>query len=146
MKPLLVGELNPYGEDSVFALYPLPEGSAGWRLCALVLGMKRREYLARFDRANLCTGKWSMKAAREKVAEILWLIDRPAMVLLGKKVCDAFRFDFKPFTIQYPLPIDDSARFPNIVILPHPSGRCRAWNEPGAFERARVVLREAGVL
>lgn len=83
MKPLLVGEQNPYGADPKFALYPYPENSAGGRLCFKVFGLTRHEYLARFDRVNLCSGKWSMS---------------------------------------------------------------RAWNEPGAYERARAVLREAGVL
>ena len=105
-----------------------------------------RNALARFDRVNLCVGKWSVKKAREKVVDILWMIDRPAMVLCGKKVCEAFHLEFKPFTWQAPLPVDDSRRFPNIVILPHPSGLSRAWNESGAYERARAVLREAGVL
>lgn len=32
------------------------------------------------------------------------------------------------------------------AVLSHPSGRNRAWNAPGTYERARAVLREAGVL
>ena len=28
------------------------------------------------------------------------------------------------------------------VVLPHPSGLSRAWNEAGAYERARALLRE----
>jgi hypothetical protein len=31
MKPLLVGESNPYGGDPAFALYPSPPGCAGLR-------------------------------------------------------------------------------------------------------------------
>ena len=27
-----------------------------------------------------------------------------------------------------------------VAYLPHPSGRCRAWNEPGARERARALV------
>ena len=146
VKPLLVGETNPYGSDPYYDLYCEPQHSAGGRLCRKVLGLTPREYLARFDRVNLCVGKWSVKKAREKVVDILWMIDRPAMVLCGKKVCEAFHLEFKPFTWQAPLPVDDSRRFPNIVILPHPSGLSRAWNESGAYERARAVLREAGVL
>lgn len=26
------------------------------------------------------------------------------------------------------------------LVLPHPSGLCRAWNEPGAAERARAAV------
>lgn len=133
MKPLLVGEQNPYGADPKFALYPLPENSAGGRLCHRVMGLSRREYLTRFDRVNLCAGKWSMKEARDRVAEIYER--RGWVVLFGAKVCRAFDFSFLPFTTRG-----------RHVILPHPSGLCRAWNEPGAYERARACLREAGVL
>lgn len=28
------------------------------------------------------------------------------------------------------------------LMLPHPSGRCRAWNHPGSFDRARSLLSE----
>ena len=30
-----------------------------------------------------------------------------------------------------------------LVSLPHPSGLCRAWNEPSAVARARDILRRA---
>ena len=140
MKPLLVGEMNPYGADPHFALYPAPEKSAGWRLCVKVMGLPRAEYLRRFDRANLCTGKWSVVAARAEASRLAAL-DHVVYVLFGKKVCDAFRLDFSPFTVVAP-----PRQAKRAVILPHPSGLCRAWNEAGAFERARRVLREAGVL
>lgn len=28
-----------------------------------------------------------------------------------------------------------------IILLPHPSGLCREWNEPGAYERARELVK-----
>ncbi len=42
MKPLFVGESNPYGNPERFDLYPEPANSAGGRLCRLVLGVSRR--------------------------------------------------------------------------------------------------------
>jgi hypothetical protein len=137
MKPLLVGEANPYGGDPYFALYPEPDGCAGQRLCKLVMQLDCSEYLARFDRVNLCPRTWSMKLARERASayRVAELPER--IVLLGAKVTRAFGFEYAPFTRRL------SSRF---VILPHPSGLSRAWYEPGAYERARSVLREAGVL
>lgn len=140
LRPLLVGELNPYGADPKYALYPLPEGASGDRLCRLVMGLQRAEYLRRFDRVNLCVGKWSMKAARSEAQRIY---DDPPrrIVLLGRKVAAAFGFGAAapPFSSM-------RAGEAAIVLLPHPSGLCREWNEPGAFDRARAVLRETGVL
>lgn len=149
MKPLLVGEANPYQSDprlaQRFALYPDPPRCAGWNLCHRVMGLTEREYLTRFDRVNLCAGKWSMREAREHAARLAFLrppstpvageVHGRKFLLLGAKVCKAFEVSFTPFITL--------GRF---TILPHPSGLSRAWNEPGAYERARSVLREAGVL
>jgi len=129
MKPLLVGELNPYGADPELALYPLPEHASGGRL-ARILGLSRGQYLRAFGRANLCSGRWSLGDARG-AAELLTIMndrDRP-IVLLGSKVCQAFAQPYHPFT--------SAGR---LHVLPHPSGRCRAWNEPGAVARARALV------
>jgi hypothetical protein len=134
MKPLLVGELNPYGADPDFALYPSPPGCAGDRLCRLVMELGKEEYLERFDRVNLCEGKWMMRIARIEAYKIT-KSEVSKVVLLGRKVATAFDCELQPFR--------HDSRF---VALPHPSGLCRAWNESGAFRRAREALRAAGVL
>jgi hypothetical protein len=140
VRPLLVGEANPYGGDPEFALWPAPRGCAGDRLCRLVLGMTEGEYFAAFDRVNLCPRMWSIRQARARAVQIE--MDRGGpVVLLGAKVCDAFRRAFRPFTVVLTAP-----GAPALVILPHPSGRSRLWNEPGSWGRARSVLRSAGAL
>ena len=136
MKSLLVGETNPYGADPHWALYPSPPGCTGHRLCYLVLGLSGDEYLERFDRVNLCVGKFRMADARDSAKRLGDKYRGSVKVLLGRKVCSAWNVDFKPFTI-----IDAE-----VVILPHPSGLNRMWGEAGAFDRARAVLHEAGVL
>lgn len=139
MKPLLVGELNPYGADPAFALYPFPEHSAGGRMCRLVLGMRPREYLAAFDRTNLCSGWWHLKMAKAEAAEIAQRREGELLVLLGSKVCAAFGVPFMPFTAH-------PGYWQRMVILPHPSGRCRIWNDPKAVDEAKSVLRKEGAL
>lgn len=130
---LLVGEVNPYGADPAFALYPRPRWSAGGRLCAL-LGMRPAEYREAFDRCNLLAGpKWSAPAAR-RAAEGLTATHR---VLLGSRVAAAHGLKFEPFT---------TARDPGwgggwvAVILPHPSGRSRLWSDAGAADHARRLV------
>jgi hypothetical protein len=133
VKPILVGELNPYGADPRHALFPLPAGASGDRLRE-ILGMGLGEYLRTFDRVNLCVGKWSLREARRKAGELL--ADHSTLILLGARVCAAFSHPYRPFRI-WRLP----AR--TFVVLPHPSGRCRAWNEPSATARAREVVGRA---
>lgn len=140
-RPILVGEANPYsGADPDFALYPEPDYSAGGRLCRKVLGLEPRDYLRRFDRRNLCGEKWGMREARAAAAAIAAVSAGRVIVLLGSKVASAFEVEFEPFTV---LNQGGASRF---VVLPHPSGLSRLWNRPGAYNEARRVLREAGVL
>lgn len=140
LKPWLVGENNPYGPEERFALYHEPPESAGGRLCRLVLGLEPHVYRALYVRRNLLAQpKWSVPAAREAAKRIASESGGATLVLLGAKVCAAFGFPFVPFTHAR-----EVAR--TTVVLPHPSGLSRAWNEPGAFERARECMREAGAL
>lgn len=191
-KPLLIGETNPYGSAPEFALYPLPKGCSGWRLCRLVMGLEMRQYLRAYDRANLLTGKWSLPAARYSARQILLSSSAPAFILCGAKVAAAFGLAFEPFSLlrretpamraadpdapsENPLrsdherlfwcyhchrervflgdtciacsaALDHRLREAAFVILSHPSGLSRGWNAPGAYERAREVLRGAGCL
>lgn len=139
-RPIFIGEANPYDSNPRYALYPDPVNSAGGRLCRLVLGLSVHEYLRRFERRNLCAGKWSAPKARKAADDIAREAEGRAIVLLGAKVCAAFETDFAPFTLL------NGGALSRQVILPHPSGLCRIWGQPGAYDRARALLREAGVL
>ena len=150
MRPTLVGESNPYHADPKWALYPYAGYPSARRLCVEILDLQRADYLRRFERVNLCCGAWSIREARER-ARVLQTppgsLDYhmpgyrpPVLVLLGSKVCAAFGVPFEPFTVNgEPCTVA-------LAILPHPSGLCRIWNEPGSFERARETLRKAGAL
>lgn len=131
MKPLLVGESNPYGGNESFALYPAPGGCSGHRLCCLILGMHRKDYLEAFDRCNLCRGKWSLPKASERVESLYG--ERCEFILCGAKVAAAFDVPFIPFS---------RPRDGTLLILPHPSGINRLWHQPGIIERARLAVAE----
>lgn len=134
----LVGEHNPYGSDPSMALYPLPENAAGDRLCRKVLGMTHYEYLQKFERRNLLQtrdGRWSAPLAREAAQKVLREANGAPLVLLGARVAAAFGLPSLPFIVRRQLPSP-------ILVLPHPSGRCRVWNDARNFERARACLRE----
>jgi hypothetical protein len=129
MKPLLVGELNPYGVDPRFALYPLPRGASGDRL-RNIFDMSISEYIGKFDRKNLCVGTWSNKQAREAANIIKESQEWGVIILLGAKVSKAFGFHYTPF--------EREGRY---LILPHPSGRNFIWNSPNNIIRARKLVR-----
>lgn len=137
-KPSLIGEDNPYGGDPHFALWPDPPGSAGDHLARKILGLGKREYLRRFERENLCGGEWTIGEAR---LSAMRLIRRGLpLILLGSKVCKAFGVDYVPFThLEMIATFDGSCE---CFVLPHPSGRSRAWNDPEAVRRTRALLAE----
>lgn len=131
MRPLIVGELNGYSSASEFDLYPLPENASGGRLCR-ILGISASHYLETFDRVNLCRGQWDRSAAREAAQEIA-LEPREVVILLGRKVADAFGLSSA----------ETLSRAGRYVLLPHPSGRCLLWNVRQNVERARQLVTEA---
>lgn len=143
MNVTLVGEHNPYGRDPKYALYPLPERSAGGRLCR-VLGMPRREYLMRFKRVNLLTGdrdgfRWSAPTARLAAVEVLDAADAgDALVLLGARVTAAFGVEFAPLQRSQRRTLGGC--MVTTLVLPHPSGRSRLWNDPTMAARARDAV------
>lgn len=134
MRPLLVGEDNPHSTDPRAALFPRPRGGAGHRLCK-ILGMTGAEYLRAFERVNLCAGSWSEVEARWSAERIglTHLRHGGQVVLLGAKAARAFRLKYVPFR--------RSRILPGILILPHPSGRCRTWNDVRNVTRARRAVR-----
>lgn len=100
----LIGESNPYQasveEGQRYALYPEPAESAGGRLCNLILGMHKLDYLRAFERRNLCHQKWSVPVARASAACLSWKFGTGDVVLLfGRKVWEACF----PLPSNYPL-------------------------------------------
>lgn len=141
MKPIIVGELDSCATDSVLVLYPEPRYTPGWRLCHLILGLRREDYVEQFDRRNLLTGtKWSTKKA-QAAADQLWLESEGApLILLGGLVARAFGVSERLFDVTL-----RSSGQP-IIVLPHPSKLCREWQVEGAYKRAQMLLCASGVL
>ena len=140
MKTLIVGESNPYSSDPRLALYPVPKKGSGYNLCARIMGLEVREYLRRFDRTNLCASKWSARLA-ETTAAIIRASDRKIVVVCGARVAHAFGVPSDPFVAH-----QHSANEPMLVVLPHPSGLCRVWNDPESYARAKSILAAHGVI
>jgi hypothetical protein len=136
---LFVGECNPYGNPADFDLYCMPPTSAGGRLQRLVCGLHQATYLA-LPRANLCRGDWNLREARETARRLVADFAGVPIVLLGRKVTDAFgREAMGLFSTWCADTIGHESGGNIYVRLPHPSD----WHAPGAFQRARVILRAA---
>jgi hypothetical protein len=138
---LLLGEDNPQSSDPSFQLYPRPIGCAGHRLQTMILGLhSESDYLAIW-RTNLCSPSWDSGRARKRARMLLsdsvpWSV----IVMLGRKVARAF--DDALITDTSLLPFV-SCRISNriLIALPHPSGRCKDWNDPVAIHNAQKLMR-----
>ena len=93
-----------------------------------LLDLTDAEYLRRFRRTNLCVGGWDAELARAAAAKLVARESR--LVVLGARVSAAIGVSYSPFE-QF------AVEKCKVLVLPHPSGKCRAWNDPAASERAR---------
>ena len=157
---LLVGEDNPQSAWPSHALYPYPVGCAGYNFAENITGVGTSHQLATW-RTNLCNPNWSAPKARERATALVLTPGVPwrVIVMLGRKVSRAFekaldRYIEKPELIL-PFSVKRAVHRVNfagkvatesdidwimLVSLPHPSGRCREWNDLATVHRARALL------
>lgn len=136
MKPLLVGE-------SCGGRGCLEPGTSSGRRLMSVLRVGRDAYLEGYLRTNLCDRVWCAADAAARARVILlnaaYKMGPDRLVLLGVRVSAVFGgvllAEIRPFSLS---------AYGDVVLaaIPHPSGRCRVWNDPGAERRARRILRE----
>lgn len=143
-KVLLVGEDNPQSSEPEHALYNYPPACAGWRL-QRIFGLEDETYLA-LDRINLCCPRWSGPESLRR-AQACVVNGRPwsVIVMLGAKVRGAFARalgEHRQAIEEWSVTEVCDHGVTKLLALPHPSGRCQAWNDPRAAVRARTILRE----
>jgi len=138
---LVVGECVPEGHDREEALAAGRPGSIGNRLMN-ILGMSERNFASRLERVNLCSGGWNREEARDSAEWLVGEFSRlPYFLLLGRRVREAFggessyvrvgRSCYLGYRVSEDL---------TIVGIPHPSGRCREWNDARTVVEVRRFL------
>ena len=138
MKPLILGTTNPYTSRPEYALHPAPAGSSGWRLWRLLnqrTGATPSEYCAAFERRNLVGGAWNRLAARQSFRVLAPQLQSRTVLLLGDETRRAVGLSAD---LVLPVVLDGVT----YRQLPHPSGRCRWYNDPVCADLAALVLEE----
>lgn len=146
---------NQLGSDPKYALYPLPRGSAGSRLFAMLrdaaadAGRSQptmREYVDAFDRRNLLAREaWSQTDARRAGGDALAALAGRRVVVLGAATLDALRLPRGAWgawlVLDRPADLMTGASSPiTYAALPHPSGRCREYNDYATRAAAGALL------
>lgn len=149
-RPLLLAMNNPQSPRPEHALYPHPEGCAGHRLWTMLheagvragIAISKLDYLTRFDRRNLVSASvWSAADARRAAGGVLDAAGGRTLAVLGAATLKALQLPRRPWGV---LSYSASSARPNdlftYVLLPHPSGRCREYNDEAMRRLAGDVL------
>lgn len=120
---------NPLSTDPRHALYPSPPGCSGyrlWRMLHEVSGASRSDYCEGFDRRNLLRGRlWDRPLARTAARRFSSTLSQGTIVVvLGQEVARALGLNWRLMEPQR------GAGGCVYRVIPHPSGRCRWYNEP----------------
>ena len=141
VRGLIVGENPGPNTHPDLPLFPWPDTSSAGRL----LSMSRLtpgEYLGGLYRRNVCRSAWSRFEAKATARELVTvLFDMPrdlAVIICGVKAATAFGFE----GYDYWDPIRLESR-QTAVIIPHPSGLNRMYNDPTNRELTGAWLRWA---
>lgn len=128
-------------------LFPLPANCAGARLMKLS-GYGVRDYVYGLDKRNLFPefehGRWDIEAAQEAAVRMWPTFNGCKVFLLGTKVWAAFEALIEGagrWQLMSPTHLLRMGFAGNATIygIPHPSGRCRVYNDESA--RAWVTER-----
>lgn len=134
---IIIGMNNPLNPR--IALYPSPVNCTGWRLWRMLherTGADEQTYCDGFERHNLLAKRdWDRPLARARAEEFLPYLVGRRVVLLGSEVRAAFRL---PPVLVTPV-LDRGVTWRQ---LPHPSGRCRWYNDPKNRAVAGLLLEE----
>jgi hypothetical protein len=135
MKPAIVGLRNPYRD--VDALSPdRGAGRALWRMS----GMSREEYLTTYDRVNVYRRARHARLLSHELVALRGLLANRRVVVLGR---EAWRALLLPADVGWFGEVIEHTTGSRFTLLPHPSGRCREYNDPANKERARTCLLSA---
>lgn len=138
-RPVLCAMNNPLSRDPRYALFPAPVNCTGYRVwqmlaTAALMGeppttIRRQDYVEAFDRRNVLSAlNWSRREAMVGGLALMDELSGRTIVVFGVQTAEALRLPRLPWGQwgeHYHLL--EPTRY---CVLPHPSGRCREYNDP----------------
>jgi hypothetical protein len=152
VKPVLIGMNNPYNGDPRYALYPSPDISAGGRLCTMFLAAANRagihadsfDYISGFERMNLInTPTWDPVSAKIASRTLKPTLMGREVIICGVSVLTMMDLQRHEWLCWHRRPPDLFENSFDYVLIPHPSGRCREYNDPEVVVAVGDLLLEA---
>lgn len=116
-------------------------GDSGRRMARLI-GVDFREFLESFVRINLWQPAEKPRGEGRRGDLELRVLGGRKVVLLGRSVARAFDLKTEPWLCRRFIQARGSYRPYEVLLLPHPSGRNRWYNDSANREAAGRALRE----
>lgn len=136
LKPVLVGETNPYSADLRDALAPYPRGSTGEKIYKLLrsrVDLTPDQYMKAFHRVNF------QDAGLESSELVRTLPMQSTVILFGRRSLDFIRQSVDlPICLLHP----QSMSGRTWRQFPHPSGLNRFYNDPTMREILAILLED----
>lgn len=156
VRTIIIGVSDPYTTDPSHALSAREANSAGSRLYRMLVEYEGRsgrfpssplEYEDSFERLNLCVSSWDIREASRKVLKLALYLHGRRVLFLGNSVagCASATLDF-PRPPKWEWVRVQKHGF-DCASVPHPSGRCRDYNElSNRLKTGSVLFHESSRL
>ena len=141
----IVAMNNPYGSDARMALYPAPQGSAGHRLYCMMRDaglaaqpsriVRRSDYLCLERRNVLAAREWRETEARRAGRRLREELAGRRLIVCGVRTLAVLELERPPDWGQW-----WRSEGTEYALVPHPSGRCREYNDPALVRRTGELL------
>lgn len=141
MRPVIVGQ-QPASEADEGVSLPIRPGTSGSRLLGM-MNLSQEEFERDFIRINVSPAYdpdgFTPSYHRHHVTNLLPLLEGRKVCLLGPAVADAF--GLRRSSYDYCHFFDHPGEWHILlVVIPHPSGLNRLYNDPSMIKRVREVL------
>ena len=141
----VIGMNNPRSDDPTHSLTTQPPGGTGhrlWQMARARTGIDEADWLRMTDRRNLCAGEWNREEAWHKAREWYPELRDRTTVLLGADVSAQFPLSMGGILTWGREMGTPPAPARPWILIPHPSGMNRWYNDAGNRAAVEVLLAD----
>lgn len=106
-------------------------------------GMKLDEFVVAFERRNVLSSRtWSSREAKKVGEKLRRDVANRRVVVLGKSAWKALDLPRSAKWFSCWKTFNDCGSHFTAFLVPHPSGRCRTYNDPKNRRKLRTLMRQ----
>lgn len=106
-------------------------------------GMTLDTFTEKFERRNVLSGRtWSVRDAKKAGEKLRRDVSNRRVVVLGKSAWKALDLPRSAKWFSCWKTFNDDGNYFTAFLVPHPSGRCRTYNDPNNRRKLRTLMRQ----